>query len=122
MPFHDPHELSTNAAMTSASARLAIRLHLDNLSMLIHLPQRVAPGRQARGRTTANHPDRQVSRLVQDQEAVPAADTTAEAVGCSRYRRLAARPGAAHRTSAAHPGSARRVHPSAPRVAQGAAG
>src|SRR6202035_1420242 len=83
MPFHDPHELSTNAAITSASARLAIRLHLR---MLIHLPQRVAPvrpGRLVQARTAANHPGRPVSRPAQEPAAVPAAHTTAVAAGCS---------------------------------------
>src|SRR6476620_7639824 len=93
MPFHDPHELSTNATMTSASARLAIRLNLDNLGMLIVLPQRVAaalreqvqPGRQVRDRgqartsATAHHPGRPGSRRVRVQAAGPAADTTAAA-------------------------------------------
>src|ERR1700682_5722433 len=100
MPFHDPHELSTNATITSARARVAIRLHLR---MLIHLPQRVAPGRQAQARTVVIHPGRPVSRPVRDQAAVPAADTTAAATGCSRRRRPAARPGAGRQTWAAPP-------------------
>src|SRR4030081_3709325 len=119
MPFHDPHELSTNATITSASARLAIRLHLDNLSMLIHLPQRVAPARPGRARTAANHRDRPVSRPARDQAAVPAADTTAAAAGCSRCRSLADRAGflpAAPRTPVVPLVSARPVHPSTRRA------
>src|SRR5258705_3347212 len=104
MPFHDPHELSTNATITSARARLAIRL---NLRMhIIHLPQPavpVPPGRPAQARTVVIHPGRPVSRPVREQAAVPAADTTAAATGCSRNRRPAARPGAGPQTWAALP-------------------
>src|SRR3981189_2174389 len=99
MPFHDPHELSTNATITSARARLAIRLNLRML--IIPLPQpavpvprgRVLPGRPAQARTVVTRPGRPVSRPVRDQAAVPAADTTAAATGCSRCRSLADRAG-----------------------------
>src|SRR4029079_10144650 len=98
MPFHDPHELNTNATVTSATARLAIRLHLR---MLIHLPQRVGPVRQARvlpvlplrAPIATTHPDRRVSRRVRDQAVVPAGRTTAAAADCSRCRSLAGRGG-----------------------------
>src|SRR4029077_17638408 len=96
MPFHDPHELSTNATVTSATARLAIRLHLDILSMLIHLPQRVGAVRRARApparpvrAPTAANPNHPVSRPVRDQAVIPAAHTTAAAADCSRCRSLA---------------------------------
>jgi hypothetical protein len=49
MPFHDPHELSTNATAASAPMRLAILLQLR---IIFHLPQRVAaalPERLERG-------------------------------------------------------------------------
>src|SRR3954463_14555699 len=94
MPFHDPHDVSTNATAAAAPGRRAIRLHLRvaipafcllPTRLITHLPQPVAlvpAGRpepvRAPARRVRSHPaGRPRSHRARGPAAAQAARTTA---------------------------------------------